>query len=53
MSSQEDSFSETEKPTRTLNTFLSIKSRVPESTSYDVIFREKSKTNGVPKWRQI
>ena len=29
MSSQEESFSETEKPTRTLNVFLSIKSRVP------------------------
>ena len=29
MSSQEDSFSETEKPTRTLNVFPSIKSRVP------------------------
>ena len=29
MSSQEDSFSETEKPTRTLNVFPSIKSLVP------------------------
>ena len=29
MSSQEESFSETEKPTRTFNVFLSIKSRVP------------------------
>ena len=29
VSSQEESFSETEKPTRTLNVFLSIKSRVP------------------------
>ena len=53
MSSQEESFSETEKPTRTLNVFLSIKSRVPLSTSYDVMVREKTKTNGVPKWRQI
>ena len=53
MSSQEESFSETEKPTRTLNVFLSIKSRVPYSMSYDVILREKTKTNGVPKWPQI
>ena len=29
MSSQEENFSETEKLTRTLNVFLSIKSRVP------------------------
>ena len=34
MSSQEESFSETEKPTGTFNVFLSIKSRVPQSTSY-------------------
>ena len=53
MSSQEDSFSETEKPTRTLNVFPSIKSLVPYSTSYDAILWERTKTNGVPKWRQI
>ena len=29
MSSLEESLSETEKPTRTFNVFLSIKSRVP------------------------
>ena len=29
MSLQEESFSETEKPTRTHNVFLSIRSRVP------------------------
>ena len=29
MSSQEENFSETEKPTRTFNVSLSIKSRVP------------------------
>ena len=29
MSSQQESFSDTEKPTRTLNAFLSKKSRVP------------------------
>ena len=34
MSSQEESFSETEKPTRTFNVFLSLKSRVRYSTSY-------------------
>ena len=34
MSLQEESFSEKEKPIRTLNVFLSIRSRVPQSTSY-------------------
>ena len=34
MSSLEESFSEKEKPIRTLNVFLSIRSRIPESTSY-------------------
>ena len=53
MSSQEESFSEKEKPIRTLNVFLSIKSRVPLRTSYDVILRKETKTNGVPKWQQI
>ena len=53
MSSQEESFSEKEKPIRTLNVFLSIKSRVPLSMSYDVILRKETKTNGVPKWQQI
>ena len=49
MSSQEESSSEKEKPTRTLNVFLSIRSRVPSSTSYDAILRENTKTNGVQK----
>ena len=54
MSSQEESFSEKEKPIRTLNVFLSIRSSVPfKSTSYDAIVQEKTKTNGVQKWRQI
>ena len=49
MSSQEESFSEKEKPIRTLNVFLSTRSRVPLSTSYDIILLKKTKTNGVPQ----